>query len=686
MGRPGKAMGAPVLRRIGWAAVLLTGLALAGAVGAQSVPAFPGAEGYGMWTAGGRGGDVYRVTTLADYAEGEPPVPGSLRAAVEAEGPRTVVFRVAGTLELVRPLEIWNGNLTVAGQSAPGDGVTLAGYGIESWAPEVILRHLRVRPGDVAHEEQDAINIRNGPAIIDHCSVGWATDETLSVIQRASAVTVQRCLIAESLNRSVHHKGAHGYGTLITASGDVSIHHSVYAFHESRNPRPKDVRLDFRHNLVYGWGDQPGYTYDDFLQMNHVGNVVEPLAYSTAPDCVFNVGGTNARVFAADNLRLADDGRQRSADEWLCASRGVAQREIGRTVRVDRPWPAPAVTLTAAVDLKADLLADVGATRPARDAVDQRVLGRIARGEGRIIDSQTEVGGWPALASAEPPADADADGMPDAWERAHGLDPADGDDHRADPDGDGYTNLEEWLNETDPREPFRWVPPPTLSPAPGTPFTDSLVVTVEVGGRPVHVTTDGTEPTAEAPLATSPITLTETTHLRARVVDGGIETTSAVALYPRLEWQPAVPAPGALAPGLASAVYTSDDWDEGPQPESLVPVARAVEPAVDAVLARPEATGVVLDGFLDVPADGIYTFWLSDHPRSRLLIDGAPVSPGMPSGERPARLALRQGLHRIGVRSLHEGPQRDASLTWAGPGFQRRPIAPARLHHRPLSP
>ena len=666
------------VERLGWAALLAAALALAGwasAAQAQTVPAFPGAEGYGMWTVGGRGGDVHRVTTLADYAEGEAPIPGSLRAAVEAEGPRTVVFRVAGTIRLARPLVIRNPYLTVAAQSAPGGGVALADHGVEVEAPEVVLRYLRVRPGDLAHEEQDAINVRRGPAIVDHSSVSWATDETLSVVGAATAVTLQHCLIAESLNRSVHHKGAHGYGTLITATGEVSIHHTVYAFHESRNPRPKDVRLDFRHNLVVGWGDQPGYTYEDFLEMNYVGNAVEPRAYSRAPACAFNVGGTNARVFAAGTLHLGPEAGL--VDEGLCGSRGVAQSAVADVVRVAVPFPAPALTPTPAADLKAELLATVGATRPVRDTADARVLGLVERGEGGLIDSQAEVGGWPVLAEAAPPVDGDGDGMPDAWERAYVLDPSDGADHRDDADGDGYTNLEEWLNETDPRAPARWTPPPTLAPAPGTPFTDSLVVTVRA---PARVTTDGTEPGPDAPLVTGPITLTRTTHLRARADVAG-PTTSAVALYPRLDWRPAE-APGArLRPGLASAVYVSPDWDEGPQPEALDPVRTGTEADVAAVLARPGADGVVLDGWLDVPADGIYTFWLSDHPRSRLLLDGVPVSPGMPSGERPARLALRAGLHRFGLRSLHEHAERAPSLTWAGPGFERRPISPDRLSH-----
>jgi hypothetical protein len=165
------------------------------------------------------------------------------------------------------------------------------------------------------------------------------------------------------------------------------------------------------------------------------------------------------------------------------------------------------------------------------------------------------------------------------------------------------------------------------------------------------------------------------------VVAPGAAPATAVALYPRLDWRPAMPPAARTLPGLAAAVYESPDWDEGPQPEDLAPVRLGVEVDVDAVLARDEVDGVVLSGWLEVPADGIYTFWLSDHPRSRLLIGGEAVSPGMPSGVRPAQLALRAGLHRFGLRSLHEHPQRDASLTWAGPGFGRQPIDPALLSH-----
>ena len=201
---------------------------------------------------------------------------------------------------------------------------------------------------------------------------------------------------------------------------------------------------------------------------------------------------------------------------------------------------------------------------------------------------------------------------------------------------------------------------------------------------PVRYTLDGTEPAATSPRYGGPITLRETTHLRARAE--ALETTPAIALYPKLDWQAAGAPDGNRVPGLLAVTTEGEDWDEGPPPEALEPVARGVALDVDSVLARPEPTAVVLDGWLDVPADGIYTFWLSDHPRSRLLLDGAAVSPGMPSGERPARLALRRGPHRIGVRSLHEHPARDASLTWSGPGFARRPLDPDLLFHTTASP
>ncbi|HUF09931.1 MAG TPA: hypothetical protein VMO47_11455 [Rhodothermales bacterium] len=441
------------LRCIPW--LLLICLAATTAAGQDtktSVRAFPGAEGFGAFTVGGRGGHVYIVTSLEDYDLDEEEIHGSLRQAVEAAGPRTVVFGVSGYIELKRPLEVVHPFLTIAGQPAPGDGVALRNYGLEVGAGQVIIRYLRVRPGDVSGIEQDAINIRAPDVIVDHCSVSWGTDEVLSVIGHATNVTVQWCLISESLNNSVHHKGAHGYGTLLTASGNVSIHHTVYALHNSRNPRPKDLLLDFRNNLIYGFGDQAGYNYEDQTRMNYVGNVIRPLDYSKNPRCAFNLGGLNSRFFVRDNLFLAND--TISGDwEFICTPDTIPRSAVDEKVKLAAPIDVAEVATDAPLSALYRLMSESGAMLPTRDAVDRRVLDFISTGGGRIIDSQYEVGGWLPLAPGELHPDNDRDGMPDGWESSNGLDPADGSDHALDPDRDGYTNIEEFLNGTNPQSP-----------------------------------------------------------------------------------------------------------------------------------------------------------------------------------------------------------------------------------------
>ena len=409
---------------------------------ALPVPAFPGAEGFGAYTEGGRGGAVFLVTTLADYDRGEEPIEGSLRAAVEQTGRRNIVFRVAGYIDLKRPLEIEEPYLTVAGQTAPGEGVTLRRYGVDVKAPQVILRHVRIRPGDVEGVEQDALNIRAPDVIVDHCSVSWGTDETLSIIGAAHNVTVQWCLISESLHNSVHAKGGHGYGTLLTATGDVSIHHTAYALHYSRNPRPKSLRLDFRNNLIYGYGDEAGYNYDDFTRMNYVGNYIHPLAHSDDETCAFSLGGLNSSFYFADN-QIA--GAWQGAGGWdvVCFD-DIDPALAEAAVREHVPVPAAFVTTDAPQEARQRILQDAGATLPARDAVDRRLVRLIEEEGGAIIDSQEDVGGWPPLASAAPPPDADEDGLPDAWESRYEFDPSDPADQAADADGDGELTPDEY--------------------------------------------------------------------------------------------------------------------------------------------------------------------------------------------------------------------------------------------------
>ena len=438
----------------GWAALAL---ALAGAAAPPAekrLPAFPGAEGFGAYTPGGRGGRVLLVTTLNDAG------PGSLRAACEAEGPRIVVFRVAGIIELKGDLKIKNPYITIAGQSAPGGGICLQRYSLGIRTHDVIVRYLRCRPGDVAKKEMDALSPSDAQdIIIDHCSASWAIDETLSVTRHSKNVTVQWCMITESLNKSYHHKGDHGYGSLIVGyDGGYTFHHNLYAHHNSRNPRPggevgqPGIILDFRNNLIYDWGMTCGYTSTTRVRINYVGNYLKP-GPSTWPrnrGYAFNPGGLLTTLFVAGNV--LEGSPEKTRNNWLMIKTPSRYtRAVLRFLRAAQPFPAAPVRTDSAQVAYQRILRDCGATLPARDAVDARVIEEIRTGTGHLINSQSDVGGWPEYAPGEPPADSDLDGIPDEWETEHGLNPNDASDAAKDNDGDGYTNIEEFLNGTDPR-------------------------------------------------------------------------------------------------------------------------------------------------------------------------------------------------------------------------------------------
>lgn len=424
--------------------LLLLATALPLAASPSPLPAFPGAEGAGAFARGGRGGRVIYVTTLADSG------PGSLRAAIETKGPRTVLFAVAGTIALGSPLVVKEPFLTLAGQSAPGGGVCLKNFDFVVATDDVVVRHLRFRPGDEAKKAVDGVSVGTTAhrVILDHCSVSWSVDECLSVSGGdVGDITVQWCLIAESLSRSVHHKGPHGYGSLVRADGDVSYHHNIYAHHSSRNPRPgtyedahkRGLIFDFRNNLVYGWSSRAGYSSSDKANINYVANYLKPNASSKTPEHAFNVGGRQTtRLYVAGNHLVGATAANR--DNWLMIGNAA------NAVRMDAPFPIAPCTTDPVDVVYEQLLVGSGATRPARDAVDARVVQQIRTGSGKIINSQREVGGWPVLKSAPAPADTDGDGIPDAWEKAHGLDPRNPGDGAADADRDGYTNLEEYLN------------------------------------------------------------------------------------------------------------------------------------------------------------------------------------------------------------------------------------------------
>ncbi len=383
------------------AILFTTALLLGGPVadGGEKELAFPEAEGFGRYAQGGRGGKVIRVTTLADYLPGkEAPIEGSLRAAVDAKGPRIVEFKVAGLIELKAPLRIRSPRLTLTGAGAPGDGVCIKGRECVVNADDVIIRYLRFRTGDISGKEDDALSVYQAKnVLLDHCSASWSVDETLSVTGAGCTnVTVQWCLISESLNKSVHSKGEHGYGSLLRCDGDITFHHNLWAHHKTRCPRPgtygaeRGILLDFRNNVIYDWGTNAGYTAEDRATLNYVGNYLKPGPSTKKPKAAFSIGGASTRMYVAGNYLAG--GAQENEDNWSMVLQAKAEHKAARE------FPAAPVTTETAQQAYENVLRDAGATLPQRDRVDARIIDEVKTGTGKIIDSQNDVGGWPKYA------------------------------------------------------------------------------------------------------------------------------------------------------------------------------------------------------------------------------------------------------------------------------------------------
>lgn len=412
--------------------------------GTEALPAFPGAEGAGAASVGGRGGDVYHVTTLNDSGA------GSLRAAVQtANGPRTIVFDLSGTVNLASRLTINKANLTIAGETAPGDGITLAGWPLViSNTHDVIVRYIRVRMGDrnCPAVQDDALSVdRSSLVILDHVSASWSIDETLSVTD-SDRVTVQWSFITESLRNSCHEKGAHGYGTLLRyGSGQVSFHHNLYAHHDSRNPRVGDeIGLDFTNNVLYDYGGEAGYSgeaSEGTTRINYAGNFIVPGPSTSASrrTRAFSGGSTATVLYQSNNVidSVPDDVLSGQDTGWQMFAGAYTRRTEGRFPFASVEAQLPAEALRSVLDQAGCSLR--------RDDVDRRIAWEVENSRGRIIDSQSQVDGWPLLRSLPPPLDTDRDGIPDERETAHGLNPLDAADGRA-VTASGYTNLERYLH------------------------------------------------------------------------------------------------------------------------------------------------------------------------------------------------------------------------------------------------
>jgi len=461
------ASGAAAVRPLALALAASAALGLPATAQTPAIPAFPGAEGFGATTPGGRGGAVIEVTNLNDSG------PGSLREAMEVRtGPRIVVIKVGGTIELTR--NIWvreaNSYLTVAGQKAPGDGIQLKNYGIElrDGAHDVVIRYLRARPGDTTPGvwDKDAVLVYGNAdrpthdVVIDHVSAEWAVDENVNIWGWVENVTVQWSLIAEG-SLTGHPKGPHSMGLLSGSHPRItlSVHHCLLAHNGGRNPLLQDNSEgvnDFRDNVVYNWQNNNAGDTKLGARTNYAGNLyLKGPSSSLIEDSIFYVPDrTNS-----ENVRLWVDGNRGPRcpsgcdDEWEI---GVWTWENGThydadpaLYRVFQPFPAPAVTAIPPDQLLDRVLAEAGASLPRRDPVDARIVADVRNRTGAVgIGS-----GYPTLRSGGWPTDLDHDGMPDLWEQRYGLNPLDANDARGDLNGDGYTNVEEFLNDRDPAAP-----------------------------------------------------------------------------------------------------------------------------------------------------------------------------------------------------------------------------------------
>lgn len=414
-----------------------------GCLAAEAQPlAFPGAEGYGRHTSGGRGGKVIKVTNLNDCGE------GSLRWAVEQHGPRIVVFTVSGNICLETPLRINNDSITIAGQTAPGDGICLKDNPLTVNASNVIIRYLRVRMGDKYEKDNDAVSggrYGQHDVILDHISASFSIDECLSIYKTRN-LTVQWCLVSHSLAHSRHTKGAHGFGG-IWGGYNATFHHNLLANHSSRNPRFSSVEgtknVDFRNNVVYNWGFKSGYGGGRHGEINIVGNYYKP-GPASEHHRLFDVAedGTG-RYYISDNVMEGEPGV--TTDNW----KGVGGKSP-LDCRVGEPFPYSAIYEQQPDDAFRSVAAFVGCSHR-RDTYDSSVILQMQRGEATfgnrgIIDTPEQAGGWPVLKTAAPQQDTDNDGMPDEWETARGLNPNDPSDAAQWAPGHEYTNIEVYIN------------------------------------------------------------------------------------------------------------------------------------------------------------------------------------------------------------------------------------------------
>ncbi len=437
----------------------------------ETALAFPGAEGFAKDITGGRGGKVIKVINLNDSG------PGSLRDAINQSGKRIVVFGVSGTIELKSRLQIRNNDITIAGQTAPGDGICVRNHDVVVDADNVIVRFIRFRMGDTDKVEGDAFGGRfHKNIMIDHCSMSWSTDECVSFYANEN-FTMQWCIITESLRNSVHGKGGHGYGG-IWGGKNASFHHNLLANHDSRNPRYGEEAgkafaltdlVDVRNNVFYNWGGNSAYG-GEAMNINIVNNYFKPGPASQKRERIFSPDKNKDDKTEVYNIwgkffidgNFVEGSTRATSDNWSYGVYNQFHGSYGTVPDVDKS----AMRLPAALSIinnvttqspqKAyEAVLNYAGASYKRDAVDTRVILHTRNGTfsapgsngstNGIIDTQSDVGGWPVLNQTTPPTDTDGDGMPDDWEIANKLDHT-----KANANGKdlstAYDNIEVYIN------------------------------------------------------------------------------------------------------------------------------------------------------------------------------------------------------------------------------------------------
>lgn len=634
-------------------------------------PAFPGAEGFGKWASGGRGGSVYHVTNLNDSG------PGSFRDAVSASN-RTVVFDVGGVIRIGDRIVV-SKDITIAGQTAPGEGVVIYGNGLSyTDANRTITRHMRYRMGKVGTSGKDALTIADGTDMIfDHCSISWGRDETFSISggtgENPGFITIQNCIIAQGLE-------THSCGGLIQDFNGVSLFRNLYIDNDTRNPKVKGVN-EFINNVVYNW-DDAAYILGDSAADSYA-NVIRNY-FISGPNtgaAAFTRGNLNFHLYALNNWH---DANKNGVLDGAILDQAAYGTVDWQTVPYDYPGVKTMLFVPTALKYVASR---AGAVYPIRDRIDERLVKELKSfgTSGQLISDEnaSPMYGIGILDGGICPTDTDQDGMPDYWEQSiAGLNPYQA-DHNGDVDENGYTNLEDYLN-------FLAVPHAHVQKnrpreinlrqfTSGFEAGASYTVSGAVNGT-VELLADGYTarftPNAQC---VGPARFSWTVN------DGSVFTDTVLLLVSEYGGHP-LPCqfPYDLTPGLAYKYY-SGTFNYLPDFALLTPAQQGTIPNFDISGApAPDGFAYVFDGFIEIPADGLYTFYLNSDDGSKLYIDeGIVVSNDGVHGTQEAEgsVALLAGMHSIRVCYFEKDGSQRLEVRWAGPGLAKQLISNSVLFH-----